>query len=63
MPDFEDIEQEAKDHGKLIDEEVAEVEREADKAAGSQVHGLIDKVAEGVEKKVAGEQGNETSGQ
>ena len=63
MPDFEDIEQEAKDHGKLIDEEVAEVEREADKTAGSQVHGLIDKVAEGVEKKVASEQGNETSGQ
>jgi hypothetical protein len=63
MPDFEDIEQEAKDHGKLIDEEVAEVEKEADKAAGSQDHRMIDKVAEGVEKKVDGEQGNETSGQ
>ena len=52
MPDFEDIEQEAKDHGRLIDEEVAEVEKEADKAAGGQDHGA---------KKIGGEQGNETS--
>jgi hypothetical protein len=63
MPDSEDIAQEAKDHGKLIDEEVARVENEAEKAAGGQDHELIDKVAEGVEKKVDGEQGNETSGQ
>ena len=63
MPDAEDTEQEAKDHGKLIDEEVAEVEKEADKAAGGQDHGVLDKVAEGVEKKVDGEPGNETSGQ
>jgi hypothetical protein len=54
MPDFEDIEQEAKDHGRLIDEEVAEVEKEADKAAGGQDHGV---------KKIGGEQGIETSGQ
>jgi hypothetical protein len=60
MPDFEDIEQEAKDHGKLIDEEVAEVEREADKASGGQDHGLINRVAEGVEKKVDGGQGSDT---
>jgi hypothetical protein len=54
MPDFEDIEQEAKDHGRLIDEEVAEVEKEADTAAGGQDHGV---------KKIGGEQGIETSGQ
>jgi hypothetical protein len=57
MPDFDDIEQEAKDHGKLIDEGVAKIEKEADKAAGGKDHGLIDKAAESAEKDVDGQQG------
>jgi hypothetical protein len=63
MSDFDGIEQEAKDHGKLIDEEVAEVEREAEEAGRGQDHGLIDKAAEGAEKEVDGPQGSETPGQ
>ena len=38
MPDFDDPDQEAKDHGNLMDEGVAEVEREAAEAAGGQDH-------------------------
>jgi len=38
VPDFDDPEQEAKDHGNLMDEGVAEVEREAAEAAGGQGH-------------------------
>ena len=38
MPDFDDADQEAKDHGNLMDEGVAEVEREAAEAAGGQDH-------------------------
>jgi hypothetical protein len=63
MPDFEDMEQEAKDHGKLIDEEVAEVEKEADKAAGGQDHGVIDKVAEGARRRLTASRETKTSGQ
>lgn len=41
MPDFDDPDQKAKDHGNLIDEGVAEVESEAAGAAGAQPdHGL-----------------------
>ena len=39
VPDFDDADQEAKDHGNLMDEGVAEVEREAAEAAGGQDHG------------------------
>jgi hypothetical protein len=45
VPDFDDSEQKAKDHGNLMDEGVAEVEREADEAARGQDHGLADKAA------------------
>ena len=38
VPDFDDADQEAKDHGNLMDEGVAEVEREAAEAAGGQDH-------------------------
>jgi len=38
VPDFGDPDQEAKDHGNLMDEGVAEVEREAAEAAGGQDH-------------------------
>ena len=39
MPNSHDPDQEAKDHGNLMDEGVAEVEREAVEAAGAQDHG------------------------
>jgi hypothetical protein len=45
VPDFDDPEQAAKDHGHLMDEGVAEVEREADEAAGGQDHGQADEAA------------------
>jgi len=45
VPDFDDPEQAAKDHGHLMDEGVAEVEREADEAAGAHDHGQADKTA------------------
>ena len=38
VPNFDDPEKEAKDHGNLMDEGVAEVEREAAEAAGGQDH-------------------------
>jgi hypothetical protein len=46
MPDDDDPEQAAKDHGHLMDEGVAEVEREADEAAGGQNHVLADRTPE-----------------
>jgi hypothetical protein len=45
VPDFGDPEQAAKDHGHLMDEGVAEVEREADEAAGAHDHEQADKTA------------------
>lgn len=38
VPNSHDADQEAKDHGNLMDEGVAEVEREAAEAAGGQDH-------------------------
>ena len=46
MPDFDDPDQESKDHGNLMDEEVAEVEREAAEAAGGQDHGAEGQAAD-----------------
>jgi hypothetical protein len=48
VPEFDDPDQEAKDHGNLMDEGVAEVEREADEAAGGQDHRLAGKATEPV---------------
>src|ERR1035437_7910052 len=48
MPEFDDPDQEAKDHGNLMDEGVAEVEREANEAAGGQNHRLAGKETEPV---------------
>jgi hypothetical protein len=70
MPDSKDIDQQAKDHGNLMDEGVAEVEKEAGKAADKAAaltrgpdHGLIDEVADGHEKEADREHGGEGSGQ
>jgi hypothetical protein len=46
VPDIDDPEQAAKDHGHLMDEGVAEVEREAEEAAGAQDHEQADRTAE-----------------
>jgi hypothetical protein len=46
VPDFDDPDQEAKDHGNLMDEGVAEVEREAAEAAGDQDHRPAGQAAE-----------------
>ena len=46
VPEFDDPDQEAKDHGNLMDEGVAEVEREADEAAGGQDHRPAGQAAE-----------------
>jgi hypothetical protein len=60
VPDFDDPEQEAKDHGNFIDEGVAEVEREADEAAGGQDHRPAGTADEHAEKKIAGQKGTGT---
>ena len=46
VPNSHDPDQEAKDHGNLMDEGVAEVEREADEAAGGQDHGSAGQAAD-----------------
>ena len=46
VPNFHDPDQEAKDHGNLMDEGVAEVEREAAEAAGGQDHGRAGQAAD-----------------
>jgi hypothetical protein len=50
MPDFEQIEKEAKDHSKQIDEVIDKAEHEADEKADGRDHGLIDKGAAELEK-------------
>ena len=52
MPDFEEIEQEAKDHSKQVDEAIDKVEHEADERADGKDHGLIDKGAAELEKEL-----------
>ncbi len=52
MPDFDDIQKEAKDHGKLVDEGVAEVQKDADKTDGGIDHSLTDEAAQGIDKEV-----------
>jgi hypothetical protein len=46
VPDFDDPDQEAKDHGNLMDEGVAEVDREAADAVGGRDHTPADQEAE-----------------
>jgi hypothetical protein len=70
MPAFEDMEQQAKVHGNLMDKGVAEVEKEpgnaADKAA-AKAGGLdrepIDKATDGQEEEVEGQHGGKPPGQ
>ena len=52
MPDFEEIEQQAKDHSKQVDEGIAKVEHEADDKADGKDHGLIDKGTAQLEKEL-----------
>lgn len=52
MPDFEEIEQEAKDHSKQIEEGIDEVEHAADEKVDGKDHGLINKGAAELEKEL-----------
>jgi len=52
MPDFEEIEKEAKDHQKQVNEGIDKLEHEADEKAGGKDHGLIDKGGAELEKEL-----------
>jgi hypothetical protein len=56
MPDFDDVEQEAKDHGNLMDVGVAEVEKEAEELASGPGQRPVD-TSEDAEKEVDGQPG------
>src|SRR5581483_4890925 len=56
MPDFEDIEQEARSHGKEVDEGIDKAQQFADKEAAGRDRGLIDKAAGEAEKAAGGDQ-------
>jgi hypothetical protein len=52
MPDFEEIEKDAKDHSKQVDEGIDKVAHEADEKADGKDHGVIDKAAADLEKEL-----------
>jgi hypothetical protein len=52
MPDFQEIENEAKGHSKQVDEGVDKLDQEADKESDGKDRGLIDKGAQEVEKEL-----------
>jgi hypothetical protein len=52
MPDFDDIEQEAKDHSQQVDEGIDKAEHEADDKTGGKDRGLIDKAGGEAEKEL-----------
>ena len=54
MPDFQDIENEPKNHSKQVDEGIEKLDQEADKEAGGKDLGLIDKGAQEAEKALGG---------
>jgi hypothetical protein len=54
MPNFEDLEDEAKNHSKQVDEGIDKVEKKADEEAGGKDHGLIDEAAQEGEKELGG---------
>lgn len=58
MPDFGDIEKEAKDHSKETDEAIQDADKEADKELAGKDHGLVDKGSAVAEKDL----GNQQSG-
>jgi MT0933-like antitoxin protein len=52
MPDFDDIEQEAKEHSEQVDAGVDKAEHEADESVGGKDSGLIDKGGAELEKDI-----------
>ena len=58
MPDFEDLEKDAENHSKQVDEGISAVDKEADKEAGGRDHGMIDKAAQEAEKDIGDQQGD-----
>ncbi len=65
MPDFGDIEQEAKSHSSEVDKGIQQGDQELDKSAGGRDKGLIDKGAAEAEQQVGGQsqQGGQNPGQ
>jgi hypothetical protein len=57
MPDFGDIEKEAKDHSKETDEGIQDVDKEADKDLAGKDHGLVDKGSQAAEKELGSQPG------
>lgn len=54
MPDFQEIEDEAKSHSKQVDEGIDKVDQEADKETGGKDCGLIDIGAQEAERELGG---------
>ena len=55
MPDFDDLEQAAKDHSEQVDQGLEKAKTEGDSFAGGRDRGMIDKAAEEAEKQVGGQ--------
>jgi hypothetical protein len=53
MPDFSELEKDAKDHPTQVDEGIDKAKQEGDKESGGRDHGLIDKGAADAEKEIA----------
>jgi hypothetical protein len=60
MPDFGDLEQEAKSHSKQVDKSIEVAQKKADEEVDGRDHGIVDKAANAAEKELGGEQGNAT---
>jgi hypothetical protein len=60
MPDFGDLEQEAKSHSKQVDKGKEVAQKEADERLDGRDHGIVDKATDAAEKELGGEQGNAT---
>jgi hypothetical protein len=54
MPDFGDLEQEAKSHSEQVDQGIDQAKEAADKEAGGRDQGMIDKGADAADKALGG---------
>ena len=59
MSEFENIEQEAKDHSQQVDAGIQKADQEADQESGGRDKNLIDKGASEAEREVGGSQAND----
>lgn len=63
MAEFEEVEQQAKDHSQQVDEGIEKLDKVADEHAGGQDKGLIDGAASAAEKEIGGQPNTDTPGQ